>query len=481
MCLLSGGLVRFKSQDRSIFRARPANQILSGVFLALALFSSDLWADAGLAGQLRFEDSRQPNVKYSDTGKPWKDPEREKVLGYFAFVKEKAPGLLKRATAFRPIRVYRAKGIIYTTGGAFNDQLDNGILLPDSFFGRDAEMALRPLIHELAHLADLGNKVAHSPEWIGLVENKIDRVKAKMNQDRVTPDQEDGSRLQREIALKEGFPTGYASSNLYEALAEYVSYIVIPDQHPIPNAIHRFVNAKMLSEDFTPDDSMRQLDVAYVQFQTGNLDEAIRAFDRAIALDPSFGEAYRQRASAYEAKRQIKEAISDLTRAIALFPPSLVGAIYRDRGKAWTKIGFAPNAIEDFSNAIKYSATDAWAYFERGRVYQGIKSLDKAVADFSEAIRIAPTSFPSAYYERGRVWGAKGMGREAIADFTKAIELHPNYAQAYYARALTFVVLGERERALADFEKTKELAPGSVAKIDDWIAKTRPTLGGKGH
>jgi len=432
---------------------------------------------------LRFEDSRIPNSLFSDIGKPWKESERRLVLDAFAIATNKAPGLMKRATAFRPIRLYRPKGVTFTDALAVYDAYDNAILFSDGFFrvGTDRNKAHGGFIHELSHLADIGQKVAFSREWTGLIEDRIRRVEEGMRQRQGSGNGGTGCQFREELALKEGFPSAWASASLVEALAEFVRYTVIPGQQSVPEEIRRFVRQHMLSTDFTPDQSMQELDTAHQNLQTGRLPEAIRALDRAIALDKGFLLAYGQRAKINAAKKNIRAQIEDLTQAIKVYPAaSLVYSNYMERGRAWATAGLTPAALQDFTKAVNSaSVCDPYPYFWRGKLYLGVKNWEKANADFTEAISRAPQTFPTAYLERGKVWNGKHMSKEAIADYTKAIELYPTYAEAYYRRGLTFVVSGEREKALADLEKTRQLKPSWIKEVEEMIKQIKSDAHGK--
>lgn len=56
------------------------------------------------------------------------------------------------------------------------------------------------------------------------------------------------------------------------------------------------------------------------QYDLGNCDAAIAAFTRALELDPSFAEAFNNRAFTFMVKKDYKNALPDLDRAIQLRP-----------------------------------------------------------------------------------------------------------------------------------------------------------------
>ena len=81
----------------------------------------------------------------------------------------------------------------------------------------------------------------------------------------------------------------------------------------------------------------------------GEYDQAIACFDKALAIEPSFAEAYCNRGTAYYEKGQYDPAISDFSRAIEINPDS------------------------------------AEAYYNRAVAYYHKKQYDKARRDVQEA------------------------------------------------------------------------------------------------
>jgi tetratricopeptide (TPR) repeat protein len=84
--------------------------------------------------------------------------------------------------------------------------------------------------------------------------------------------------------------------------------------------------------------------------------------------------------------------------------------------------GQFPEAIADYTEALKLDAKLATAYYERGTAYEWTADYDRAVADFSEAIRL-DANYAAAYHERGVVFTKKGEGAKAKADLATADKL----------------------------------------------------------
>ena len=154
-------------------------------------------------------------------------------------------------------------------------------------------------------------------------------------------------------------------------------------------------------------------------------DDAIEAFNRAIAINPDYNKAYHGRGVAYSQKLQYDRAIEDFNRVIAIDP------------------NFAP------------------AYEQRGLVYNDKAEYDKALKDFNKVITLDPNR-ANSFVGRGLVYTKKGKHDRAISDFQKACSLGyelgcESFAMAYFGRGLANEKKGQTEKAIADFQKACDL------------------------
>ena len=83
--------------------------------------------------------------------------------------------------------------------------------------------------------------------------------------------------------------------------------------------------------------------------QTGNKRSAIAAYNRAIALDPRFVDAYINRGNAKATLGQERAALADYDRAVALAPEDAYA--YYNRGCAKYKFDRQAEAMVDFERA----------------------------------------------------------------------------------------------------------------------------------
>ena len=108
--------------------------------------------------------------------------------------------------------------------------------------------------------------------------------------------------------------------------------------------------------------------------------------------------------------------------------PNLVSAL-QHRGMEHTTQQQYPEAIADFSEALKLKPDDAGIYERRAYVEMKTNAYDKALADYSEAIRLRPNEV-RYYLLRGYIYETKDDIKSSMADTEQALKLDPNNQEA---------------------------------------------------
>lgn len=159
-----------------------------------------------------------------------------------------------------------------------------------------------------------------------------------------------------------------------------------------------------------------------------NYDQAIVAFNKAIALDPKNVTVYESRGDAYLGKKEIERAIADYNEALRLLPKD---ADPSDRARLLR---------------------------QRGVAYFLAENYDRALVDQDEVIRLAPKSAMN-YIDRGQTYSCQTDYKRALADFTQAIRLEPDFVLAYTCRAGVYQKLNDYRRARTDLRQAARLDP----------------------
>jgi tetratricopeptide (TPR) repeat protein len=136
---------------------------------------------------------------------------------------------------------------------------------------------------------------------------------------------------------------------------------------------------------------------------------AIECFDRAIAADSGFAEAYKERGRARGSARSSPWATA---------PPFPLRLPVQ-----------ADDEIADFSAAIRLRPDDVDAYFWRAGSYEASGDLERAAADYSKIVELS-RSDSYAYYRRSKVREAMGDFDGAIADIVAGNRVFGEYSRS---------------------------------------------------
>jgi tetratricopeptide (TPR) repeat protein len=125
------------------------------------------------------------------------------------------------------------------------------------------------------------------------------------------------------------------------------------------------------------------------------LDELHRAgliaFTRAIARDPAFAPAYAARANTLYGLKEYRQAVRDYDRAIELLPPASAQrrGLYNDRGMSKEFAGDVREAVDDYTHSINLGCDDGscGSYKNRARAYSKLGEYQKAIEDWSTSIQ----------------------------------------------------------------------------------------------
>jgi TolB-like protein/Flp pilus assembly protein TadD len=203
-------------------------------------------------------------------------------------------------------------------------------------------------------------------------------------------------------------------------------------------------------------------------------ERAVSYYQQAIAIDPDFAEAWAglskaltgEARSSSQPRQQLHEpALRAAERAVALDP----------------KLADAHCALGDVRFLLDWDWTAADAEYERARsldsnnphALNGAGGVAAVHGHLTDAVRLweqaaardplnqfTPSALSSAYYAMGRF-------TEAVAATRKALELAPNFAGAHAFLAKMLLAAGQKDDALA--EVAKESDPSSQAYALAWI------------
>lgn len=167
--------------------------------------------------------------------------------------------------------------------------------------------------------------------------------------------------------------------------------------------------------------------------QSGQYDEAIEQFERAITLSPDLIGAHYSLGLLYQVhSKQLVEAAAQFGEVIRLDPQH--SGAHSSLGTIYYKRGLLDLALRQFSEALNLNARDVIAYLGRAKIYAERKQHNEAIEAAKFALTINPSSL--AYQILGEIYLNEGRFQQAADAYSQAISLSPTQPLLYFWRAL---------------------------------------------
>lgn len=165
--------------------------------------------------------------------------------------------------------------------------------------------------------------------------------------------------------------------------------------------------------------------VAYQSLNKQNL--AIQAFEKAIAKDARYDDAYCNLGNSFQSQGKFLEAIQAYDMAINANPSNFVA--HNNLGNVYRKTGKQVFAIKEYRHALSLNPTYAEAYNNLANVFQDQGRRDEAILYYKKAIDLKP-KYVEAINNMGNVLKQQGMVDAARLKYEEALRINPNYASA---------------------------------------------------
>ncbi len=174
--------------------------------------------------------------------------------------------------------------------------------------------------------------------------------------------------------------------NPKSVIARYNLGNIYRDTGLVDKAIDTYLKALTFKTDYSAQ-LYNNLGLAYKS--KGNYKEAIKQFENAIAITPSYRSAYFNLANTYSDIGKFKDAIGYYEKALKLrHNKALLPDIYNNMGVAFSKMGNSGQAIETFEKAIGLFPSYMAYYANLGGEYMKVNNIDKAIDVFEKGIKV---------------------------------------------------------------------------------------------
>lgn len=222
----------------------------------------------------------------------------------------------------------------------------------------------------------------------------------------------------------------------------------------------------------TEKEAQAQLDVGQAAYEQARYDDALRAYNKVIALaanqPKTAATASLRIGNVYMSEREYDRALAAYQRAVTLNPN--YAEAFNHLGEALGQSRQYDRALEAFRRAVVLDPQLLRARYNTGITYGRLGNLKYAEFVFRILVRDQPN------YDLGcdgyAVTLAKsGRAKEAIPFHQKAISLNPKEPSYYYNLALSYLIVGDTANALEQQKKLQELAPEVASQLASVIVK----------
>jgi len=240
--------------------------------------------------------------------------------------------------------------------------------------------------------------------------------------------------------------------------------------------IPEFVNAapgaiKKIHEQFVDDFS--HLRAGHQLLLEGDHDLAVRAYGRALQLNPNNAEAHATLGATLSAHGLHDRAKTHLRRAIELNPDDLHA--HCNLGLELIRSRAFQEAAAQFREALRIHPEFAKAHYNLGRLLRQLGKPDEAEHHLAEAARLLPDDFV-ARHELGVALRQLGKIPEALAELRASLAQNPDYAPAHFELGQILINHRQPEQAKMHFAAALHNAPALWAPLNDlaWAYATHP-------
>jgi len=213
--------------------------------------------------------------------------------------------------------------------------------------------------------------------------------------------------------------------------------------------------AQILSKQY-PDASIIWNLMGASAAQIGRLDQAIFAFRRLLAIEPSDAVAHNNMANVLSEQGKLSEALEAYRKALSLSPD--YADAYNGMGVVLVKQGKLSEAVEAYKQVLAIEPSHIYAYNNIGNALKDQGEFEKAIEAYSKALSFKPGS-PGIYNNIGIALKEQGKFKEAIEAYSKALDLEPNFAEVHSNIATVLQDQGKFDEAIDAYGNALAIKP----------------------
>ncbi len=194
--------------------------------------------------------------------------------------------------------------------------------------------------------------------------------------------------------------------------------------------------------------------------ERGELAEAVASYDRALAVDPGYGEAHANRAAALRELGRLDEALAS-AREAARLSPGEPGALFA-LAALLDESGRTDDARDAFHAVLRVDGDHADALNALGLLALREQDAEAAEGWFRRATEAAPDA-SRGHYNLGLLLARTRRGDEAEGSFRRALEAEPGHVAARLELAVLLLRSDRGPEAMAILDGLPDMVPEGPA------------------
>jgi len=219
----------------------------------------------------------------------------------------------------------------------------------------------------------------------------------------------------------------------------------------------------------------RLFDVAVQLADKKQYDEAVPAWNKALALAPEDPRGHNNLGVALAATGKFEEAIVEYRKSLELNPAS--SQTHNNLGSALAERGRIDEALPEFQKSVELNPDNAAAHVNLGNALASTSGrLDEAIQQLNKGIEMQPES-ASAQNGLGVALARAGRLDDSVLHMEKAVSLAPQAVDYRYNFGRVLAAKGDLPAAVVQFEEAAKLSGMQEPGILEMLAATYSDTG----
>ncbi len=197
-------------------------------------------------------------------------------------------------------------------------------------------------------------------------------------------------------------------------------------------------------------------------YEVGRYDESIIAVQAALRIDHNCSSAWNHLGASLAMQNKNNEAVDAYDKSLDL--DAEFASAWGNKGYALMSLGKYEESVQSFEQGLKLNAKNAFAWNGMGQSLDALNRYDEALQAFDKAIELNP-EYSEPWSNKGKVLYELNKYEDAIEACEEAIRMDKNYSTAWNNKGAALAALGKYGDAVAAYDEALRLNPTNEATL----------------